>query len=138
MTDKKHVRYSIDFEGLAVPVGFVGGGFVGGLQELEEGGVGVGGLAHGFVGEDEFAEVLVEGGGCGADGGIGVAGRFGVRVAVEEGFDAGGAGPEPGTADFVGVGVAGDAVGQVGHAWVLGGGPACPTCPDRKRKRLNS
>src|SRR5215469_5055110 len=67
-----------DFKGLAVPMGFVGGGGVGGFEEVEEGGVGVGGLAHVVVGEDEFAEVGVEAGGDWEDGNIAVAGGLGV------------------------------------------------------------
>ncbi len=119
---------SRDFEGGAVPVSAIGGGFVGGLEELEQGGVGVGGLAQVFVGEDEFAKVFVEGSLCGCDGIVCVAGRLRVGVAVEEGFDAGCSWPEAGAADLMGVRVADDAVGEVGHAGVLGRGTAGEAC----------
>ena len=49
----------LNFERGAVPMSASGSSFVCALQEIEQGGVRVRRLAHGFVVKDEFAEVLV-------------------------------------------------------------------------------
>ena len=96
-----------------------GGSFVGALQKIEQGSVGVRRLAHGFVRKDEFAEVLVEAARCRRDGIARVARRFRVGIAIEERLDAGRTRPEAAATDLMRVGIAGDAVGQVGHAGML-------------------
>ena len=108
-------------------MGAVGSGFVGGLKELEQGGVRIGGRAHGFIGEDEFAEGRVEAGLGRRDGVLSISGWLGIGVAVKEGVNeswfgraglwwGGRSGPESATRDFVRVGIARDAVGQARHA----------------------
>ena len=91
---------------------------------MKQGRVGVWGLAQGLIGEHKLAEGWVEGCGGWSDGVVPIAGWLGIGVAVEEWLDAGRAGPESATADFMGVGIAGDSVGESGHAGMLGGGSA--------------
>ena len=65
-------------------------GLIGALEKFEQSSVGIGGLAHGFVGQDELPEVGVESGLRRRDGVLRVAGRLGVGVAVKERLDTGG------------------------------------------------
>src|SRR5579863_10137096 len=93
-------------KGGAIPVGAIGGGVIAALKKLEQGCVRVRGLAHVFVGQNEFTEVGIEAGLRGGDGILRVAGRLRVGVTVKERVNvtsagAGCAGPESATADLV-------------------------------------
>ena len=84
---------------------------VGGRQEVEQQSVGLAGITDRVIGQNEFAQRPVVARTRGYRS-VAEAGRLGIGVGIEGSLRKSlVAGPEPGTADFVRIGFAGDGVG---------------------------
>src|SRR5580698_2895223 len=69
----------------AVPLRQIGGGFVGVLEEAEQQRVGIAGVAHRLVGQNELPEALVVERVRGAQRRVAVAGRLRIGIDVKRG-----------------------------------------------------
>jgi hypothetical protein len=110
------------FERIAVPFGGVCSGLIGALQKIEQRLVRRRRGAYGIVGQDEFAQCLVEERSLRLDLRGAEARRFGIGVGIERGIvDRTATRPEAGAALLVRIGFAGDSVRQVRHAAGMAG-----------------
>jgi hypothetical protein len=99
------------FEGLAIPMGELSAGFVGGLTKVEERGAGRWGAANIVIHENELVELRVVPGGVRAHARFAEAWWLGSHVVIEGWPFEAAAGPKADAADLVGIGFAGDGIG---------------------------
>lgn len=88
------------FQGLAIPMGKLGAGFVSGLTKVKERGCGRWGAADIVIHQNELVELRVVHGGVWADAAFAEAWGLGSHVGIEGWSLDAGAGPEADTADL--------------------------------------
>src|SRR6476661_8436512 len=105
------------FQRGAIPFGGIGSGFIGALQELQQGPLRFCRYSHGVIGQDEFAKRLAEERGVGTHLRGAESRRLRIGIGIERRIiDRAAAGPEAGAADLVRIGFTDDVVGQIRYA----------------------